>query len=426
MKYHYRIKILFFLFFFVSFWNIDSLSLQAQLKQAQTQQAQSRRAQTQQAQSRQTQMQQAQSQVQIQQVQSQVRTQEQSTEKEQLDIAALSKEISQLGEENYPDFSSVFEKVLSMQFKEAALEIGQWIVEVALGEIFSSKLLIGELVGILLFSAVFSNISSSFQAYGVSDSGFLIAYLLTFSIIFTNFTAMTVLFKNTIILLSSFLKVLLPVYTLAVSLSGNLSTGVVFYEYFMIVVLLLNWICVKVFLPLLQYYFLLELLNRFSKKQNISRLCEGLHLLLSKGVQVLFFLFFGFHLLETMIAPSFDTAKNSVVSKMVGLIPGAGSVVQSVTGTVLGSSMIIKNALGAAGIIFLLLFLFVPLIKLLLYVFFYFLLSVLLEPVTDERFVLCISAAVRCGMLMVKVLCMSSVLFVVIIALTSLSTNHMG
>ena len=400
MKYRYRIEILFFLFFFISFWNIASLSLQAQSQQ-----------------------------LQVQQVQSQIQIQEQSTEKEQsdqLDISALSKEISQLGEKNYPYFSSIFEKVLSMQFKEAAQEIGQWIYEVAFGEIFSSKLLIGELVGILLFSAVFSNISSSFQAYGVSDSGFLIAYLLTFSIIFTNFTAMTVLFKNTVILLSSFLKVLLPVYTLAVSLSGNLSTGVVFYEYFMIVVLLLNWICVKVFLPLLQYYFLLELLNRFSKKQNISRLCEGLNLLLSKGVQVLFFLFFGFHLLETMIAPSFDTAKNSVVSKMVGLIPGAGSVVQSVTGTVLGSSMIIKNALGAAGIIFLLLFLLVPFIKLLLYVLFYFLLSVLLEPVTDERFVLCISAAVRCGMLMVKVLCMSSVLFIVIIALTSLSTNHIG
>ena len=127
-----------------------------------------------------------------------------------------------------------------------------------------------------------------------------------------------------------------------------------------------------------------------------------------------------------MIAPSFYPAKNRVVSKMVGLIPGAGSVVQSVTGTVLGSSMIIKNALGAAGIIFLLLFLLVPFIKLLLYVLFYFLLSVLLEPVTDERFVLCISAAVRCGMLMVKVLCMSSVLFIVIIALTSLSTNHIG
>lgn len=352
--------------------------------------------------------------------------QAQEAEEESIDINALSREIRQLGEEEYPDFSSIFEKILSMQFMEAAKEIGQWIFDVALREIFSSKLLAGELAGVLLFSVVFSNISSSFQPYGVADSGFFISYLMVFSIIFINFTTMAALFKNTVVLLSSFLKILLPVYTLAVSVSGNLSTGVVFYEYFMIVVLLLNWICIKVFLPLLQYYFLLELLNCFSKKQNISRLCEGIHLFLSKGIQILFFLFFGFHLLETMIAPSFDIAKNSVITKMIGVIPGAGSVVQSVTGTVLGSSVVIKNAVGATGILFLLLFLLLPLIKLLLYTLFYFLLSVLLEPVTEERFVLCISAATKCGILMVKVLCMSSVLFVVIIALTSLTTNHIG
>ena len=189
---------------------------------------------------------------------------------------------------------------------------------------------------------------------------------------------------------------------------------------------LCNWIFLNVFLPLLQYYFLLELISHFSQKQNISKLCEGLYFLLAKGIQVIFFLLFGFHLLETMIAPSFDGAKNSILNKMIGLIPGAGSVVQSVTGTVLGSSLVIKNALGAAGIVFLFLFLLLPLTKLLCYVFFYFLLSVVLEPIADERFVECISAAVKCGLLLIKVLCMSSVLFIVIIALTTLTTNHIG
>ena len=127
-----------------------------------------------------------------------------------------------------------------------------------------------------------------------------------------------------------------------------------------------------------------------------------------------------------MIAPSFDAAKNNVLNKMIGLIPGAGSVVQSVTGTVLGSSLVIKNALGAAGIVFLFLFLLLPLTKLLCYVFFYFLLSVVLEPIADERFVECFSAAVKCVLLLIKVLCMSSVLFIVIIALTTLTTNHIG
>lgn len=353
--------------------------------------------------------------------------QAQTTQKEEeIDITALSRKIEQLDERDYPDFASIFQKLVSMRFTEAAQEIGQWMTGAVLQEIFSSKIFIGELAGILLFASVFSNISSAFQSYGVSDSGFLISYFLVFSIIFTNFTVMIAMFKDTVVLLSSFLKVLLPVYTLAVSLSGNLSTGIVFYEYFMIVVLFLNWIFLNVFLPLLQYYFLLELISHFSQKQNISKLCEGLYFLLAKGIQVIFFLLFGFHLLETMIAPSFDGAKNSILNKMIGLIPGASSIVQSVAGTAIGSSLVIKNAVGAAGILFLLIFLLLPLVKLFIYIFLYFLLSVVLEPIADERFILCINAAVKCGTLMIKVLCMSSVLFIVVIALTSLTTNYTG
>ena len=353
--------------------------------------------------------------------------QAQTTQKEEeIDITALSRKIEQLDERDYPDFASIFQKLVSMRFTEAAQEIGQWMTGAVLQEIFSSKIFIGELAGILLFASVFSNISSAFQSYGVSDSGFLISYFLVFSIIFTNFTVMIAMFKDTVVLLSSFLKVLLPVYTLAVSLSGNLSTGIVFYEYFMIVVLFLNWIFLNVFLPLLQYYFLLELISHFSQKQNISKLCEGLYFLLAKGIQVIFFLLFGFHLLETMIAPSFDGAKNSILNKMIGLIPGAGSIVQSVAGTAIGSSLVIKNAVGAAGILFLLIFLLLPLVKLVIYIFLYFLLSVVLEPIADERFILCINAAVKCGTLMIKVLCMSSVLFIVVIALTFLTTNYTG
>lgn len=353
--------------------------------------------------------------------------QAQTTQKEEeIDITALSRKIEQLDERDYPDFASIFQKLVSMRFTEAAQEIGQWMTGAVLQEIFSSKIFIGELAGILLFASVFSNISSAFQSYGVSDSGFLISYFLVFSIIFTNFTVMIAMFKDTVVLLSSFLKVLLPVYTLAVSLSGNLSTGIVFYEYFMIVVLFLNWIFLNVFLPLLQYYFLLELISHFSQKQNISKLCEGLYFLLAKGIQVIFFLLFGFHLLETMIAPSFDGAKNSILNKMIGLIPGAGSIVQSVAGTAIGSSLVIKNAVGAEGILFLLIFLLLPLVKLFIYIFLYFLLSVVLEPIADERFILCINAAVKCGTLMIKVLCMSSVLFIVVIALTSLTTNYTG
>ena len=157
------------------------------------------------------------------------------TEEKEVDIDGLSKEIKSLEEEYpYPDFAEVFDSIQKFQFLDALEELGNWFLETVTYEITSSRILIGELVGIVIFAAVFSNISFSFQQVTIADSGFLISYFLTFSIIFSNFSIMAHLFKNTITTLSNLLKMMIPVYTIAVTASGNLSTGMIFYEYFMI------------------------------------------------------------------------------------------------------------------------------------------------------------------------------------------------
>lgn len=347
-------------------------------------------------------------------------------EENSLDIDALSRELESLEEDYaYPDFSAIFDALLEFRFVDALEEAGVWLVETLTYEISTSWVLVGELIGVILFAAVFGNISSSFRQFAIGDSGFLIAYFLTFTILFANFSIMGDLFSRTVETLSKLLKMIIPVYTLAVTVSGNLSAGVVFYEYFMIVVLAVNWFCLTVLLPLIQYYLLLELLNNFSARPNITKLCESLYNLLSKGMKFLFFLFFGLHLLETMVVPSFDAAKNVVFNRILGLIPGAGSVAQSVAGTVVGSSILIKNTMGAAAILFILLLLAVPVIKLLLYCLLYLLLSILLEPVGDERLLKCITAAQKSGILLVYALGISAALFILTIAVTSLATNKM-
>lgn len=342
-----------------------------------------------------------------------------------VDINDLSKEIRNLEDDYpYPDFEKIFEDIKNFRFTDVMGEVGEWLFDTVTYEITSSKILMGELVGVVIFAAIFSNISSSFQQVTIGDSGFLISYFLTFTIIFSNFTIMTNLFKNTVSALSRLLKMLIPVYTLTVTTSGNLTTGMIFYEYFMILVLVINSICLNILLPLIEYYLLLELLNHFSVKQNISKLCESLYFLLSRGMKFVFFLFFGIHLLETMVVPSFDSTKNAVLNKMMGLIPGAGSIAQTVAGTVIGSSILIKNTLGATAIIFILLMLCIPMLKLMLYTLFYLLLAVLLEPVSDERFIKCILAAEKGGILLMYGLAMTGSLFILTIAVTAFATNR--
>lgn len=176
----------------------------------------------------------------------------------QLDIDELTRELHGLEEDyEYPDFSAIFDALLDFRFTDALEEAGMWLLETLTYEISTSWVLMGELIGVIIFAAVFNNISSSFRQFAIGDSGFLISYFITFTIIFSNFTIMANLFSHTVETLSKLLKMLIPAYTLAVTLSGNLTVGVVFYEYFMIVVLVVNWICLTVVLPMIQYYLLL-------------------------------------------------------------------------------------------------------------------------------------------------------------------------
>lgn len=342
----------------------------------------------------------------------------------EIDIEKLEEEMNGLDEDtDLPDFSSVFHALKNADFKEVLSVSARWLTETIIHEIASSRILIAELVGVVIFSAIFSSLSGSLERYSVGDSGFMISYFIIFSIIFSNFTVMASLFKKTVVLLSNLIKIILPVYTLAVSLGGNLSAGVAFYEYFMVLVLLINQMLVNLVMPLIEYYLLLELLGNFTAKPNISKLCESLYLFLFRGMKLVYFLFFGAHLLETMIAPSLDLAKSSMIGRVTGLIPG-GSLVQTVTGTVIGSSLLIKNVMGAASVLFLLFVLAVPFIKILLYVLFYLLLAILLEPVADKRFVRCFTAAQKSGLLFVYFLGMTATLFILIIAVTAMATNH--
>ena len=176
---------------------------------------------------------------------------------------------------------------------------------------------------------------------------------------------------------------------------------------------------------MIQYYLLLELLNNFSARPNISRLCESLYTLLSKSLKFLFVVFFGFHLLETMVVPSFDAAKNTVFNRIVGMIPGAGSVVQSVAGDGRGVFPHDKKYNGSRS------HHIYPAVSrhphrqaALVLPFFTCCCPSFLEPVADERFIRCISAAQKGGMLLVYTLGITAALFILTIAVTSLADQQ--
>ena len=63
----------------------------------------------------------------------------------------------------------------------------------------------------------------------------------------------------------------------------------------------------------------------------------------------------GFSVIQSLIAPAVDAFRVSVLNKTAGIIPGVGGTINAVTEVIIGSSVLIKNSIGVAAMIILLL-----------------------------------------------------------------------
>ena len=104
-------------------------------------------------------------------------------------------------------------------------------------------------------------------------------------------------------------------------------------------------------------------------------------------------------------------------------IPGAGAVISALTGSLLGASVLIKNSIGVGCLVILLLLCAVPVIKLLLFMFSFYLCSAFLQPVSDKRLMGLLFAAGESAKLFLQALVACFTLFFITIALAAISTN---
>ena len=141
------------------------------------------------------------------------------------------------------------------------------------------------------------------------------------------------------------------------------------------------------------------------------------------ALKTLMGLVLGLQVLQGMVVPYADSAGQAGVRKVIEIIPGLGQGAGAVAQMVLGSGVLIKNSLGAAAVVVLLIMTLVPIAKLAVLMLFYQLAAAVMQPVCDKRVVSCVSG-VSCGhKLLLKIVVSSLLLFVIAIAITCAATN---
>lgn len=320
-------------------------------------------------------------------------------------------------------FEEMVEAFLYGDMEGGINEIGQGIYDYFFKEFTMNRKNFVQIILVAILSALFANIASGFMSSTLQETGFFAVYLTMTGLILNSFYLMLTITEQTLEEVFSFMEVLTPAYVISVTMVSGSASSLALYEMTFLLMQGCQWALKTVLIPLIEIYIVVGIVNylgetdRFSYLGNLVK--KGTEQLLKWSIGIVL----GINLIQNMILPAVDSVKSGVWQRGLSAIPGAGPIISVVTGSLLGSSVLIKNSIGAGGLIFLILICAVPIIKLLVLMLSFYLSAAFLQPITDKRLMNLLNIAGEGGRLLLQVVITCFALFFITIALAAVSTN---
>ena len=286
-----------------------------------------------------------------------------------------------------------------------------------------NKIAIAEIIALAIAAALFTNFAGIFASGQISEMGFYVTYLLIISVLVGAFSVISSIASDVITMLLDFMKALIPSYFLSVGLAGGTSSAIGFYEISLGMITVVNVLFCKILIPAVNIYVVLILVNNISEEDFLSRFAELIKTFMDWALKTILTVVLSINVIQGMVLPAADSVKISAFQKVASAIPGVGGGVNAVTGVIAGSANIIKNAIGAAALIGIIVCCFVPLAKIAAFSLMYQGTAAIVQPVADKRIVECIGGVAAGARLLLKMVFISAVLFVITIAIVCLTVR---
>lgn len=283
--------------------------------------------------------------------------------------------------------------------------------------------LTGQILALGILGAVFTNFSDVFNGNQISEAGFYVTYLLLFTMLTAGIGQSIQVAADTVDTILQFMKVLMPSYFLVVAFAGGSVSAAVMYEFTLLIISVGQWFLGGILIPASRVYLMLVFAGNMAKEELLSRMTELVEKAIGWGMKTLLGVVLGFHLIQGMVLPYVDSLKNGSVQKLVGMIPGIGQGAAAVTQMILGSGVLIKNTMGMAAVVVLMVITAIPIMKLIILMLLYKCLAALMEPVCDKRLVKCIEAAAKGHKMLLQIVMTAAFLLVITVAVVCAGTN---
>lgn len=335
-------------------------------------------------------------------------------------------EIEDLLDDIFPekktDFQDLIKKMLSRQTEPSLQVIGEMISDQFFYEWKSSKAGMVHILLIVIVAAVFTNFSNVFQNQQISEISFYVLYLLLITIGLNSFRILIVSASENLERLIGFMKVLGPVYFLAVAFAAGSSTSILFYNLVLLLIYLVELVILNFLIPFVQVYIVVKVMNNLSEEDYLSKFAELCETVIAWTLKTLLAGVTGVNIIQGLLSPAIDSLKRSVVGRSAEAIPVVGDAIGGVTEVMLGTAVLIKNGIGVAGALVCIGICLVPIIQMAVVTLLYKLIAAMIQPVSDKRIVGCISSIADGSQMLLRIIFTTGVLFLLTIAVVTATT----
>jgi len=282
-----------------------------------------------------------------------------------------------------PEFSlsRLFHSLKEGKVDLSAGAVLQGVLQFVFRELLANSRLLGQLIVLAVLAAVLQNVQAAFENATISKLANAVIFLALMSLALVSFHRVTATGKAAIEQMVQFVQALLPVLVTLMAGLGSLSTASLIHPVILTALSLISTMTVNVVFPMIYLAAVLTIVNQVSEQFQVTQLAKLIKDLSLALLGLFLTVFIGILSIQGVAGAVADGVALRTAKFLTGsFVPVVGKAFSDALEAVVGTSLLLKNAVSLAGLAVIVCLCLLPAVKILSMALIYRLAAALVQP----------------------------------------------
>ena len=309
---------------------------------------------------------------------------------EDLDLSGLESILNNLNKEQsemfgFGTFIEKLQSILSGEFSDNAGSVWEAILGLIFDELLNFLPLIATIIAVAILSGMIGDLRGA-NSKSIADITHFVCYGVIIILVVSACTSILTLTSNTLQGLKNQIDVAFPILLTILTAIGGTSSVSVYQPAVALFSGTIMQIFTLVLMPLFIFSLVFTVISNLSSSVKLEKFSSFFNSLFKWITGAVFTIFMGFLIIQGITAGSLDTVSIRTAKYAIrSYIPILGGYLSEGFNVIMASSILIKNAIGASGLLLMFSSVIVPVVEIVLLMLCLKLTAGILEPLTDSR-----------------------------------------